>query len=71
MLHRFENQDGEEIFVAGQRAMPGHYRMLETGRAVVLEHEDVLPASLDGRIACYVRVDNSWAQVADQKAAAH
>ncbi|CCW35408.1 hypothetical protein CTKA_02508 [Chthonomonas calidirosea] len=45
---------GRPIYLAGQRVMPGRYRQLETGREVVLEHEDRLPASLDGRIACYI-----------------
>lgn len=45
---------GRPIYLAGQRVIPGRYRQLETGREVVLEHEDRLPASLDGRVACYI-----------------
>ena len=42
-----------EIYLAGERVLPGIYRQIGVGREVVLEHEDRLPASLDGRVACY------------------
>lgn len=45
---------GRPIYLAGQRVMPGRYRQLETGREIVLDQEDRLPASLDGRVACYI-----------------
>ena len=45
-----------EIYLAGQRVPAGHYRQIEGGRKVDLVEEDLLPASLDGRVACYERV---------------
>lgn len=50
----------EELLLAGERVPPGVYRQVGTNRVVVYDHEDVLPASLDGRVACYVRVQSSW-----------
>jgi hypothetical protein len=47
-----------ELFDAGEHVTPGIYRDVRTGREVHLEVEDLLPASLDGRVACYVRVRN-------------
>lgn len=51
-----------ELYLAGQRVPPGVYRQLETNREVTLEFEDVLPASLDGRVACYEKVRFTWEQ---------
>jgi hypothetical protein len=51
-----------EIHVAGEKVPAGMYRRVDTGRVVQLVHEDSLPASLDGRVACYVRVARMWAQ---------
>lgn len=53
----------ENLFLAGEKVRPGTYRQLGTKREVHLEAEDVLPASLDGRVACYMRVLNTWDQV--------
>jgi hypothetical protein len=49
----------EPIFIAGERVPEGIYRQIGSSRQVVLEHEDVLPASMDGRVACYMRIPNS------------
>mgnify|MGYP003336139185 CR=1 FL=1 len=46
----------ESLFLAGQRVPPGVYREISTNREVCFEQEDTLPASLDGRVACYVCV---------------
>lgn len=48
-----------EIFVAGQCVSAGTYRERETQREVLIEQPGYLPASLDGRVACYERV-LSW-----------
>lgn len=53
----------EEIFTAGQKVLPGIYRHLENGREVKLEQEDYLPATLDGRVACYSLVRRNWAEL--------
>ncbi|HZO89712.1 MAG TPA: hypothetical protein VFB38_15390 [Chthonomonadaceae bacterium] len=50
------------LYLAGQRVPPGLYQQLGSGREVYLLDEDVLPASLDGRVACYRRIEHSWGQ---------
>ncbi len=52
----------DDLYLAGEKARPGTYRQIGGSREVRLETEDFLPASLDGRVACYVRVDYTWAQ---------
>lgn len=46
----------DTLFLAGQQVPAGTYREISTNREVYLEKEDILPASLDGRVACYVCV---------------
>lgn len=46
----------QKIYRAGQCAPPGRYRQLDSNREVLLEEEDVLPASLDGHVAYYVKI---------------
>lgn len=59
----FEDDPTEEaIFLAGRRTSPGRYRELSTGRTIDLASEGILPASLDGRVACYIRIAYTWAQ---------
>ncbi len=62
----FENLTDTDLLLAGRRAKPGHYLDLSTGKTVLLETEDTLPASLDGRVACYARIANTWAEIATQ-----
>ena len=57
---------GEELFLAGEKVRPGTYRQVGGNREILLENEDILPASLDGRVACYMRVSN-WGQFAQQR----
>jgi hypothetical protein len=52
----------EELFLAGERVPPGIYRQLDSKREIHLTSEDYLPASLDGHVACYVRV-HTWGQI--------
>jgi hypothetical protein len=51
--------DDDGLYVAGHPAPPGRYRRVGApdGREVVLEHPDVLPASLDGHVAVYLRAE--------------
>ena len=49
-------QTDGEIYLAGERVPAGKYRQIEGGREVRLAREDLLPGSLDGRVACYERV---------------
>jgi hypothetical protein len=62
----WENVTDGELILAGRRALPGCYREVNSGKTVLLETEDTLPASLDGRVACYTRIGNTWAQIAAQ-----
>lgn len=50
----------DELYLAGERVPSGLYREIGTGRLVKLDEEDVLPASLDGRVATYVCVRYTW-----------
>lgn len=64
MWQRPENdQFAEELFLAGERVAPGVYRQVGSDRVIRLEKEDVLPASCDGHVACYVRIQNLWSQI--------
>lgn len=56
--------DENGFFLAGERVEPGRYRQVGGGRDVTLERADVLPASLDGRVACYERVQRTWGEMA-------
>jgi hypothetical protein len=49
------DHDEELLFLAGQLVPRGVYVRVDAWpeRRDVLEHSDVLPASLDGQVACY------------------
>ena len=51
------------LFVAGSRVPAGRYVNVETGRVIEVVQEDVLPASLDGRVAAYVKRPPTWADI--------
>ncbi len=53
----------EEFYIAGQKVAPGHYRLVGSERDVCLDCEDTLPASLDGKVAVYVRQPVTWAEI--------
>ncbi len=57
-----------EIFVAGEWVAPGTYQHIESTRIIRLEQADYLPASLDGRVACYQRAQPTWGQRQQQSA---
>lgn len=48
----------EPIFIAGERAPEGVYQQIGANRQITLSAEDFLPASMDGRVACYMRMPN-------------
>lgn len=60
MSRRTELEQDEPLYLAGDRVRPGVYRRIDGHIEVVLENEDFLPASLDGRVACYRRVYGTW-----------
>ena len=53
----------EALLLAGQHAAPGLYREIGTQRLVLLDKQDTLPASCDGRVTCYERMSELWGQV--------
>ena len=50
------NADPESIYLAGELAPAGLYQRLDTPHTVRLLEKDYLPATLDGRVACYTRI---------------
>lgn len=56
----------DTIFLAGQKVLSGLYRHVGSGREILLENEDTLPASLDGQVACYELIHNTWAEIASK-----
>ena len=57
------DQFADELYLAGEKVPSGVYRQIGGNREVRLEKEDFLPASLDGRVACYMRVNMTWEQL--------
>ena len=57
---RIFNDDGEEVFMAGQWAIAGTYRQVDSSRIITLEVAGILPPSFDGRRAEYCRVERPW-----------
>ena len=63
-MHRIlevQVNDGE-IYLAGHLVPAGKYRQIGGSREIRLDHEDILPASLDGRVACYEPLPSTWAE---------
>jgi hypothetical protein len=56
-------EDSTEVYIAGQRVAPGTYRELGTLRSIFLDKEDTLPASLNGRVAAYIRQPMTFAEM--------
>lgn len=54
------NENGEEVFRAGQFVPAGTYLEVESYRQVTLESPGRLPASLDGRRSWYCRYERPW-----------
>lgn len=66
MLQRIEDPTGDDLYLAGEKVLAGTYRQIGGGREIRLEKDDFLPASLDGRVACYMRIHSTWGQMAEQ-----
>lgn len=64
----FDDIEDIKFHLAGERVPAGRYRQIESSREILLEKEDVLPASLDGRVACYKRVHSTWEDLCSQQA---
>ena len=59
------------LYLAGERVVAGFYRRMDARVTVQLDQDDFLPASLDGRVACYVRTASAQrGQSTDAAAAA-
>lgn len=52
----------DEVYLAGERVSAGIYRKIGNGFRIRLDDDGVLPASLDGRVACYIRETPRWEQ---------
>jgi hypothetical protein len=63
---RGDSGDAAGIYIAGQRVPAGTYREVGSPRSITLEKEDVLPASLNGRVAEYVRKPLTFAEIQRQ-----
>jgi hypothetical protein len=55
---------GGDLYRAGQWVPPGVYKAVEGERVLGLAQGGHLPASLDGRVACYRRVWATWGEIA-------
>lgn len=51
------------LFLAGEYVSPGVYQEVSNGREILLDREDYLPASLDGKVACYRRMQPKWGEM--------
>ena len=56
----------DELYLAGERVPSGTYRQIGSSREIQMDKEDCLPASLDGRVACYTRLHSMWEQIQGQ-----
>ena len=56
-MYLSDDMGNRPLFLAGERVAPGLYCQIDGAREVRLQREDTLPASLDGRVACYVRLE--------------
>lgn len=68
MWHQAVDENAEEVYLAGEKVLPGVYRQVGSVREICLDSEDILPGSLDGRVACYMRINYTWAQMTRQHA---
>ena len=58
---------GEDtLHLAGERVAPGVYKQIDDSRELLFEQEGYLPASLDGRVACYMRIERTRKQGAQE-----
>lgn len=55
-----ETFEDVSVFVAGHVAPPGDYRRIDVanGKTIVLDRSGVLPASFDGTVALYQRIES-------------
>jgi hypothetical protein len=61
----------DTLYLAGERVAPGLYRQIDGSRELPFEQEGYLPASLDGRVACYTRIRQPGEQEAPRFRARH
>lgn len=52
----YDDQIDQALFIAGQYAPAGQYRRIDSEAVIRLDREDILPASLDGKVASYILV---------------
>jgi len=66
MARTSDHEVGEEVYLAGEKVRPGIYWQIGGDREIRVDKDDTLPASLDGRVACYVRVGATWGQMSEK-----
>jgi len=72
MSERLQSQiEDDEVYLAGQPAPAGRYKQIESRREVYLDEAGALPASLDGRVACYERIKSIWSETQQQAPSFH
>ena len=57
------DQYADEVFVAGEKVEPGLYKQIGGTRMINLDTEDILPATCDGKVACYRRIEATWGTI--------
>ena len=64
-MKRFSESDTWDVplYLAGECPPPGMYQEVSSGRMVTIGLEDLLPATLDGHVACYRRISCTWQQI--------
>lgn len=74
-LHLLFTDDGDLDFLfssgnyyrAGQSPEPGLYRQIDGPRTVEIRNGEPLPASFDGHVAVYRRIESLWGQIEEQE----
>jgi hypothetical protein len=56
------------LYRAGDCPAPGLYRQVDGPRTVEIKEGESLPASFDGHVACYRRVERLWGQIEGRQA---
>lgn len=57
----------DEYYLAGMIVPAGLYRLVGTNVRIFIEEGNHLPASLDGRVACYEPIRSTWHQLQQKK----
>ena len=53
---------GRDLFLVGEHVPAGRYKHIDGPQIVVLQHNDILPADLDGHATCYICIQ-IWSDI--------